>query len=332
MIFLTCVMCEDEKKKEDIIIPVKVKEITFCEGSRKNYISGQVMPIKLSNLSFKVSGKIKKIFVEEGQFVRKEQKLAILDEADYKLQMNITRDNLKVINKEFERRKTLLKKGYISKAEYDQYETKRDVAAHQYELAMKQLQYTILKSPFDGIIARKQVEDGEMVSPDRVAFILTDISKVKVRAGVPDVDVVNYSAGKDIDVIIPAVKTEPFKGKIFSIGIMPDPESRTYPIEVHIENQEKLIKPLMIADLVISKNNSKELICVPLNVIRKNEFEEPIVFVVDREETKAVERNVKLGKGWRDKIEVIYGLKNGDRLIVAGHHYVENGSRVKVVN
>jgi RND family efflux transporter MFP subunit len=201
---------------------------------------------------------------------------------------------------------------------------------------MVPLQDTALKAPLNGLVLQKSIEKGTLVSSGKTAFVVADTSSVKAVFGVPDIAVPEMKLGSRLSVETETAPGTEFQGQITSIFPAADPKSRTFNVEVTIQNPMYLLRPGMIVSLrVETKEPVQAQPVVPLNAVVKSKTNTKgyAVFVVIEQGGRQISkvRDVQLGETYGNTIAVTDGVKEGDRVITTGVTLVRDGEPVKVI-
>lgn len=194
-------------------------------------------------------------------------------------------------------------------------------------MAERHLRDTVIRSPIAGRVAQRLVEIGEMVAPGTPVATIVDITKVKVLIGVSEEDIVRVHKGQRVWVTVDAYPDRVFEGAAATVGITADPGTRSFTMEIEIDNQDEALKPGMVARTEIVFQHYKEVIVVSQGAIVKR-GEEKVVFVSDGD--RARRRTVHLGPQEDQRVIVTSGLRVGDRLILLGQNELEDGTRIRV--
>ncbi len=330
---LLCYGCKESEKEDAQVlpIPVKVRKIETSVLTNTIRLTGTIRPREKAGLSFKVPGRIADILVDEGDRIGKGDVVALLEANDYELNVKMAEAQVKALAPEYQRQRSLLKDKAITQAEFEQFEAQYKVATYKLNLARNNLKDCQLKAPFDGEIARRQADSGELAAPDRVIVLLMDMSGVEAEIGVPDLDINRFKLGEEVAFTMSAFPEKKFTGKVVLIGSMPDPVSRTYRVRVSLPNPGGLLKAGMIVTMNFKiKNGGKKLAGAPLSAILHSVDAGPYVFVV--KDGKAVKKDIVLGPMFQKLVGVESGLEDGDMLIVEGQHYVRPGQQIKIMN
>ena len=166
--------------------PVKTMLVGGDIAGEFRQFPGVVDAIQRADLSFRVQGKITEILVREGDMVDKGQLLARLDPTDYQIVLNDRKASFKTAEANYERAKTLLEKGAISKVDHDKIRAEFFTAEANLKAAEQDMKYTSLNATFLGYIARRHVENFEEVRRKQTVFTLQDISELEIKVDEPE--------------------------------------------------------------------------------------------------------------------------------------------------
>lgn len=319
----------------------------------KNYVA-LVQAINSVDVVAKVSGTLDTVTFNEGDFVKKDQPLFVIDKDTYKAKYNLAKAQLESANanltraeRDFKRQKQLSSKNIASKATFDSAESaylqaKASVAQSEanLELAKLDLDNTEVKAYIDGQIGRTKITVGNYISasaeplarvvqinPIRIAFSLTDKEYLEMKAlGEQDL--------RDFVVNIELASGEIYKEKMEKVFANNEVNSETATVAVYadIKNDKGLLKPGAYVKMFITSAKPKKGIVVPEASVFQNE-EKSQVYVVGADET-VVLRTVELGETFDGKQVIKSGVKAGERVVVGGlqNRMMRNGATVKVVD
>jgi membrane fusion protein (multidrug efflux system) len=223
--------------------------------------TGELVSPVQSDLSAKLPGRVGKVFVDEGARVRRGQPLLEI-ESDY-LKLDVDRAEAALARakaaegearRDFERKEGLLAKNSVSQAVYDrtratldQAEAARAEAEAALALAQRKLADAVLVSPIDGIVAEKRTDVGERLGESTVAFVLVQVSPLKVRFELPERYLAEVERGQIVRVRVDPYPHEVFEGKITVVVRAVDRETRTFAVEAEIPNRDERLKPGLFA-------------------------------------------------------------------------------------
>ena len=184
-----------------------------------------------------------------------------------------------------------------------------------------------VESPLSGIIGRVYVDRGTNVTPHTAVAVVVDIDRVKVHLDVPEKYLPQISIGQQARVRVEAYPNEVFTGTVTRISPVVETETRTAPIEISIDNNGHRLKPGMFASIQLVLETRKNVPSVMKEAVIGRE---PSTYVFVVNDGVAHMRDVTLGIGENDRIEVLKGLKAGDLVAVMGQERLHDGAAVSV--
>lgn len=325
--------CQSEKSNNN---SPKFKEVTVQRGTFLVLVTanGTVKPIDRIEIKSKASGIVEDLPVEEGDFIKKGDLIAKLDQKDElaefgqaKANYDIAKAELKQAQRSFERRNKLFNQNLVSEEERDQIELSLAVANGKLiqaettlERAKERLSESIVRAPVDGIILQKYVEKGQIiasgvsnVSGGTPIVDIADMSSVYIEAGIDEIDVGKVGEGQSVMVTAEAYPDLQFKGKIVRIS----PEARIeqnvtlFDVVVEVENLEAKLKSGMnttIEITIVRKNGTLLVPAMALQAMeKKNSYQ-----VLLKKEGKFKPHPVEVGLLDFKNAEVMSGLQEGD--------------------
>ncbi|MGM0597359.1 MAG: efflux RND transporter periplasmic adaptor subunit [Myxococcota bacterium] len=321
----------DQPVNQEYQVGVEVKKVTESSLDNNLVHSGVTMPWKKVALSFKASGRIKKLNFEEGDRVKKRKILGRILEEDYWLARKMASIQLETIKPDLDRIRKLAKLEAVPGAKKDRLEGKWKAAKTQLMQAQSMLSGTVLRAPFSGIIVKKMVSLGDMVAPSRPVGVLLDMDKMKVVISIPEDQISFYERGKEVNVKIPSLK-KTFKGNVFRVSFMIDASTRTYPVSIEIENiygetKLPLIRAGMSTQVIMERPPVKGLY-LPLNAVMRNLENKKYVFLVKNGRSKR--QVVETGKLFKGKLEILKGVESGDTVVIKGQEYLKDDVKLKL--
>lgn len=192
----------------------------------------------------------------------------------------------------------------------------------------EQLSELTITSPVDGVVASKNIEVGEMVSPQTTLFNIAQIDPLQVTVNVSDQIIADIHPGTEAQITVPALGAKIFPGKVTKVSPVSDQVSHAYPVKIQIANPDRSMLPGMTASVVFTGLKTQPGIVIPVQaVVETPQGSE--VFTV--ENGVAHMHMVQLGAVSSDKAVVLSGLKPGEQLVINGQNLLSDGSRVTVV-
>ncbi len=336
--------CKKEEVVEEIKVvrPVKIMTVQAGAEAQRHGFPGKVRAARRSELSFKVSGPLVSLPVDEGQHVKQGDIVAQIQQRDFQTALNEAKARNLEAEKQFRRYKELYAKKQVSKAEYDGRRANRDVARAQLEDAANSLLDTSLKAPFDGIISKRFVENFQKVQAKEPIVNLQDITRIEILINVPEQlmsALKKYEEVYDIHVSFETIPGKEFPVKVKEYSTQADPATQTYQVVLIMDQpSEAVILPgmtvMVVAQAIQVENDNKEgavqAIVIPAIAVMDAPGDKPFVWTFNQETATAHKVNVTIGsmQGSAD-ILIKEGLKGGDIVIIAGITQLEEGMKVR---
>ncbi|MCM8779434.1 MAG: efflux RND transporter periplasmic adaptor subunit [Candidatus Omnitrophica bacterium] len=184
-----------------------------------------------------------------------------------------------------------------------------------------------VESPLAGVVGRIYVDLGESVNMQTPVAKVLDLSKVKIKLEIPEKYLARISLGQKAKIYVDAYPEKEFTGEVTKISPVLDLDTRTFPIEIMVENSEHLLKSGLFAKvtLIISEHKNVPVILKEAIIGRG-----PDLYVFTVEGNKAVLKNIKLGLRQGQFYEVIEGVKEGDLVVIMGQQKLKEGTEVTI--
>jgi RND family efflux transporter MFP subunit len=320
----------DEPPSRPSTAPVVVRTAPAVRVARSSVVaaSGVVEPRMTVDLAFQVAGEVATVGPDDGEYVREGQLLAELEPADYRLAVEQTAAVAEHAAAERDRHRPLLLAGSVAPNDMERMESAARQSAAAAALARKRLADARLLSPISGRVARRAVERGSTVAAGQGAFTLVDLDVVKVRIGVPEADVDAVHAGQAASVRLPALGDATFAGRVTSVGVVADPTTRTYAVEISVPNPAHRLRAGMVAEATVQTSRQETAITVPAPAVMRDADGATVVYVLDPGTARVHRRRVTVGAMHADAVDIATGLAAGDVVLVAGQQRVRDGSTV----
>jgi RND family efflux transporter MFP subunit len=319
-------------------------------------VVGNLIGLQTVDVAPRVAGRLIAINVEMGDAVRRGQTLAKVEDRELaeqvrqaeasmevsKATIRAREADLQVTELNFERSKNLFSRQLLAKQALDDAESRYLSAVAQVDLAKAQqsqndarlqelrfnLNNTIIASPVDGFIGKRNVDPGAMVNNNTAIFSVVDISRLKMVVNVVEKDLRMVGAG-DVGIVeVDAYPGEKFNGRIARVAPVLDPSTRTATIEIEIPNPGYRLKPGMYARITLTVEERKNVLVAPKNAVI--DFENKRGVWVPSDETRAKFVPVELGIEGTDTIEIVSGLMEGDRFVTSGASAVRNNDQLVI--
>ncbi len=240
----------------------------------------------------------------------------------------------KQTQRELERSRSLKEKGRISDVEFEGIELASLQAESGYlgaraalDQAELMLEHAEIRAPFAGRLAYKGAQEGELVAPGMPIASVVDLSGVLIRSSVSERDAVVIRAGMPVSVNVPALDQQTFVGRVRAVGVRSHPATRSFDIEIVVDDSASQILSGMAASASIVVGKQENAITVPSTAIVE-QYGKPFTFVIV--ENVAQRRAVTLGKRSGDHVVITSGLETGEMLVIKGQWSIKDGAPVEI--
>jgi len=317
--------------------------------------SGYVVAQRKAAIASKGTGRLIYLGVVEGDKVKKDQIIARLENTDITAQLDEAKANLTLTQADltnaentFNREKELFNKGLSSQQVFDQAEAnyKRLLASievakariKQYEVA---LENTLIRAPFDGTVLTKNAEVGEIVAPfggsttSKTAVVtIADMNSLLVEADVSESNIERILLNQDCEITLDAYPEKSYAAYVFKIVPTADRSKATVLVKVGFKNYDSRVLPEMSAKVAFftepvdtAITNQKPILVIPSSSVR-NENGKSYVFTIS--DDKAVSNEIVIGQKLGSYVEVLSGLKSGQKVIASLDEKIKDGVEVKL--
>jgi|SRR5690554_3902334 len=344
------------EQQEEAVIPVKIYTVQPESLTEYLKLTGTITAGKDQVLYSKVSERIEELPVSVGDRVSKDQVIAsqynaLLSQGVEAAKANVqnAEAQFELVQQNYKRMERLYNQRAVSTQQFEQVSTELKAAASaleaaraQLQQAVEQLENSLIKAPFDGIVAAIYVELNQMVPAGQQVAQVIDPSTMKSKIRVASKDMHVIEKGKEVDISIPSIPGQTYKGKIVSIDQAVDPISKTLEIEVLITNADNKIKSGMYAEFMVPASSVDNAIVVPENSLlsqteiqinRKTGTQETqkryFLFTVENQKAKLNE--VEVGLISSGRAEITNGLNINDSVIIVGNNIVQEGQKVNII-
>lgn len=297
-------------------------------------LQGDVKSEKIISIYPEFSGIINEIFVKSGESVDKGQILATIDDGGLKQQLSQLQITYNLAKTTYERQERLWGQKIGSEIQYLESKSMFEAQSKAIEQLTKQLNKTIIKAPFSGIIDNVIVKKGEVVYPGRSnLMLLINMQEMYVESKVPENYINSITKGKDVVIEAPMLNIA-LKSKIRLVANYINPLNRTYRIEAEIPKNNYKIKPNLNVKLKVNDYTSEDAILIMLNHINIDSNNDEYVYKIINKDGKnyALKTIIETGKNNGNFIEVLKGLTENDEIVSEGARKITNNSEVKIIN
>jgi len=318
----------EEKNNNQKLPLVKVQEVKPGHFAEKFTVVGIVKPFASAKISSEEGGLILSIVKDKGDYVSKGQIVIRLkkDVQTATYDQMVAQYELAKLN--FEKQQQLYEDNATTEIAYLTAKWQLEAAAKGLDVVKSHISTGFIRSPISGVVDDKFMNEGEMSVPSVPILSVVDVSRVKISAGVPERYVEQISKGQEVKITVDVLSGQEFSGKISYVSPTLSQGSRTFEIEIIINNKLRQLKPEMSTNIELSKSERDNVIAIPQDYI-VDYGDEKYLFVL--EDGIAKKRDVVLGGRNGNLVLVRSGLNTGDKLITEGFQSLNDGDKVKVV-
>lgn len=304
--------------------------------------SANLEPLWNADISPKVDGRIDKLYVDEGDTVISGMVIGVLDTNELSAQVmqaegNLlsTQASLEQAELDLSRAQALAQQGAVAAQSLDAARTKRDLAIGQVRsaqgnlvLLQARLDNANIIAPRTGVVLKRYIQAGSYAKAGAQIVSIADVSSLLGKATIGESQLNEISVGLQVKIKVNALQDKEVVGIITRISPTATLPARTFTAEITIPNNTGILKPGMFGKLIIPGIIHKNAIAVPESALVMHEDQKTVYVVTS--ENKVQQRNLKLGyvgEGWA---EILDGLADGERIVVAGQNKLKDGSTINV--
>ncbi|NER13074.1 efflux RND transporter periplasmic adaptor subunit [Leptobacterium flavescens] len=324
---------KDTVQKLPLVTTFKAKDTVFhhyleLQGSVETKQNIVIFP--------EMAGILTRVFVKEGQRVRKGQILAKIDDGGLSQQVAQLEVQAQLAKTTYERQKRLWDQKIGSEIQYLQAKTSYESQKNAVDQLKRQLAKTSVTAPFSGVVDDIITEQGSVVAPGQSQLIrIVNLDDMYIQAEIPESYLPSVVKGKEVQVFFP-VLGETVKTSIRQAGNYINPNNRSFKIEISVPNKSGNIKPNLTARLKINDYTNEKAILIPQSVISENAEGRQYVYITGEQNgnhvAEAKRSLITTGKTQGDYVEVLSGILNNDDVIEEGARSVKDGQKVEIKN
>ncbi|WP_163399865.1 efflux RND transporter periplasmic adaptor subunit [Flavobacterium fluviatile] len=291
--------------------------------------NGTFIPKQEMNQSADISGRIVSVMVKEGSRVSAGQTLATIKRDAIEVDLTIAQNNLQNAIADNQRYENAYKTGGVTKQQLDNSRLQLKNAQAAIKSQGVRVNDSRIRAGISGTINKKMVEPGMVVAPGTSLFEIVNINSLKLSVLVDESQIGKLSLGQNVSINVNVLPDDTFSGKITFIAAKSD-ASLNFPVEIEVQNKGNL-KAGMYATATFNTSNSsetKDLMTVPATAFVGG-VSSGQLFVVNNDTAKLIK--VQTGKVYGDKVQILSGLDEGDKVVTSGQINLENGSKINII-
>ncbi len=323
---------------------VKIEQVEFKSIDNNKIYPGYIERGGTVNLSFRTSGIVEKLYINDGEYAQKGKLLAVLDDEEYKLQIKKAKTSLddQVVKYEraksyFERISKLYDAGGISYNEWEAAQTNLKSSINQMSILKDALRieqdkekYRKIYAPYNGFAIDVTKSKGEFISAGEIFVIFQGIGKLEAKAFISEKRIISIKKGQDAILTSEVFEGKKFKGKVASI-IKTSLNKGSYEVTITFDKDFPELLTGMSANIQIITMPTKKEILIPVDSVCIEGGKKYIYTFkkINDFEGEATKKEIITGDIFEDKIAVLSGLTNFDYIVVEKNSKVADGEKLK---
>jgi RND family efflux transporter MFP subunit len=311
--------------------PVRIQAATSGPAKPAITTNGSVATKDEMRLSFKVAGVVRKIYVEEGQTVRKGERLAEIEFTEIDAQVAQVRALADKAQRDLDRGERLYGDQVISLEQLQDLRTQASMQKSQLQGVEFNRGYSVIAAPQDGVVLRKLSQERELVPAGQAVVVIGARNRgYVVRAALSDREVVQLKLGDPVEILMDAYPGRTIEGAVSEIASAADDKSGMFPVEVRFGSMPVPLASGLVAKLRVYPASSREaaLTYVPISAVVEGDHDRASVFVVNGDRVKR--RDVRVAFIEPTGVALTSGLQPGERVVTDGALYLEDQQQIEV--
>ncbi len=339
---------------ESLRAQIQVTEVAQQELSDTLRVAGAIEfdEQSLNRIGASVTGRVTQLHAVLGQLVQKGQPLAQIHSSELsaaQLSFLKAKSATELNRRNVDRAQTLFQADVISAAELQRRQSEYEIAAAEMRASQDQLRVLGMTSEaieqlaksgaidsnanvvasLSGVVVERKVVPGQVVQPSDALFVVADLQRVWAVAQVPEQQVFQVQVGQKVRIEVPALNKQEIVGRLIFVGQTVNPETRTVLVRTELDNAKGILKPAMLATMLIDSAPSPRIVVPHSAVVREDD--QDFVFVEVSPNTYRLSP-VKL-EAERNGVRIVtQGLKTGQRIVSDGAFHLNNHRNLLVVS
>ena len=308
--------------------PVKAEQVTFTTLDKSLEVAGILSAQDDIMMMAETQGRVKSVFKKSGEWVKKGEPIAQIDDALMRSELLVTESNYEKAQKDLQRANTLREGGAITQQQLEGLQLQEKAALAKYNVSKKRVNDALVKAPISGYINKLFISEGGMVGGAVPICELVNTNSMKIQIKVSEEDVVNIKPGDEVDIFLDALKFDALQGQVMSVAAKAD-YALQYEITVVLTQiKENSLKAGMVARVKFTFKDLEQGAVINENsVVNRNG--QQVVFII--EEDKATMKPVRIDYTINGQVKLVGGVQDGDLLITSGMFNLQDKTKIRLV-
>ena len=337
MVFSVFYSCKKEVKEQALfetadIIPIKTGTVQSMTLTNNISASGLVTTENQAFYGFKIGGVISRIYVEEGQFFKKGQLLASLDDTEISAGLNQADLNVEKYERDYTRAVNLYTDSVYTLEQLQNTKTGLDIARKQKDAVAFNARYAKIYATTDGFVATKIANEGEVVAPGSPILGINETSKNNnylLKVGLTDIEWASVKIGQKARVTLDGFPDEKFEATIFRKSQAADAALGSFQVELKLDMKDSKPAVGMFGKAEIQTDKAEDFMAIPYSSLIEADGNKAFVFVVEHNKVKR--QPININKFDNDKVFVKDGLQETDQIVISNSAYLNEQSTIKII-
>ncbi|NQT62525.1 MAG: efflux RND transporter periplasmic adaptor subunit [Candidatus Marinimicrobia bacterium] len=326
--------CGGEAEVKEIVetkVPVALDTVRYQPFQIDFHSIGRVVSENQVSLLFQSAGQVDSIWVNIGDYVFKDQRLASIETDVYSTMYTQAKSMYEKSTRDLESSKALFNSNVISSDQFEMARIGLDNSRAAYTQAKNSMDNTMLRAPFSGWIVAKNLNIGDLVAPGgamQPPMVLADMNRLKIIVPVPEARIGQIRNGQFAQIEFKTFPDRVFEGAVLRIGMAPKNMSNNYDVEVRMSGNMMGMKLGLVGDVRIVQEYYEEALVLPLNLIQDDGNKK---FIFLEEAGRAVQKDINIRALSGSQVFIEADIAPGDMIIVKGHNNVKDGVLLDIV-
>ncbi len=339
LLTVALVSCSEQETKETNIAPaekpmnvfhVRTAPVTQSGLNNTIHVTGIIQSDTEAKPSFKTGGVIARMYVEEGDFVKKGQLIAQLNMTEIEAQATQAKFALEKAERDLRRVDNLYRDSIATLEQMQNATTAVDVAKKSLQIAEFNVTYSQVFSPIDGKVIKQLMHEGEITGPGIPIYYIMGVKQAdwKIVAGLTDKNWGKIKLRDKAKVTIDAYPDWSIDSEVKRLSDVANPMSGTLDVELSIPSTDKRIAAGMLAHVEIIPSTKSEYTMIPVEALVSSNGRTGVVYIP--RDGKAEKRSVQIQEFYGESVAILSGLEGVTEVITAGSGFLENGDAIQI--
>ncbi|PJI90467.1 efflux RND transporter periplasmic adaptor subunit [Sphingomonas koreensis] len=276
-------------------------------------------------LTAPVTQRIVRLNFDDGAYVAKGQVIAVLETATQSAQLAQAQARAREAHQQLERLEALKARGFATRSAVDTQVALAGQANAQAAEARAGINDRVVRAPFGGWVSLRNISAGAVVTAGTEIVTVSDVSRIKLDFPVPETLLAQLKPGQPIVAVAAAYPDQPFRGTVDTVDPVLNPQTRATTVRAVLANGDRRLKPGMLLTVTI-ESAERTVPAVP-ELALVGEGENMFVFTVENGKAKRVQ--VRTGLRQNGMVEIVDGLRAGQRVVTEGVVKIADGQAVR---